>query len=220
MKIACVIPAYNVEKYLSSVVSNLQRLVNDIIVVDDGSKDNTAVLAESLPVILLRHSINRGQGAALKTGTQYALEQGADIIIHYDGDGQFRFQDIPIILKPIQDDTADVVFGSRFLNNTTDLPSLKRYVIMPLARLINNLFFNIRLTDPQSGFRAMNRKAAELIHWEQDRMAHCNEILIEAHRQPLRIVEVPITVLYEHFGQRFSGGIKILRDLFFARLNK
>lgn len=66
----------------------------------------------------------------------------------------------------------------------------------------------------------MNQKAALLINWQQDRMAHCNEILIAAHRQPLRIVEVPITVIYEHFGQRFSGGVKILRDLFFARLNK
>lgn len=220
MKIACVIPAYNVETYLSAVISGLHNQVTDIIVVDDCSSDQTGVIAESLPTTVLKHSVNRGQGAALKTGTQYALEQGADIIIHFDGDGQFRFQDIPIMLAPLLADTADVVFGSRFLNNATDLPFLKRYIIMPLARVINRLFFNIRLTDPQSGFRALNRKAAKMIDWQQDRMAHCNEILIEAHRQPLRIQEVPITVLYHEFGQRFSGGVKILRDLFLARLNK
>jgi hypothetical protein len=91
---------------------------------------------------------------------------------------------------------------------------------MPIARGINHIFFNIHLTDPQSGFRAMTRKAAENINWQQDRMAHCNEILIEVHRRPLRIQEVPITVIYYEFGQKFLGGIRILRDLFLARLNK
>lgn len=220
MKIACVIPAYNVKKYLPSVVGNLPAVVDEIIVVNDCSTDGTTEIINSLPVIALHHAINRGQGAALKTGTEYALQNGADLIIHFDGDGQFQSQDIPAMLKPLQSDQADVVFGSRFLNQSTKLPRLKRYVIMPLARIINRLFFNIKLTDPQSGFRAMNRKAALLIQWQQDRMAHCNEILINAHSHPLRIVEVPITVIYEHFGQRFSGGIKILRDLFFARLNK
>jgi len=220
MKIACVIPAYNVQKYLPAVVAGLQNLVDEIIVVNDCSSDATGEVAEALSVIVLHHVINRGQGAALKTGTHYALREGADIVIHFDGDGQFRFQDIPVVLQPLLSNQADVVFGSRFLNHSTHLPFLKRYVIMPLARFINRLFFNIRLTDPQSGFRAMNRKAAQLITWQQDRMAHCNEILIMAHRQPLRIVEVPITVIYEQFGQRFSGGVKILRDLFFAHLNK
>ncbi|QQS60763.1 glycosyltransferase family 2 protein [Candidatus Falkowbacteria bacterium] len=220
MKVACVIPAYNVKEHLPTVVAELQNLVDEIVVVNDCSTDGTGELATTLPVNLLHHSINRGQGAALKTGTQYALEKGADVIIHFDGDGQFRSEDIPIVLSPLRSDEADIVFGSRFLNKTTDLPFLKRYIIMPLARFINWLFFNITLTDPQSGFRAMNKKAALLINWQQDRMAHCNEILILAHKKPLRIVEVPITVLYKHFGQRFSGGIKILRDLFFAHLNK
>lgn len=202
------------------MVGNLPAVVDEIIVVNDCSTDGTTEIINSLPVIALHHAINRGQGAALKTGTEYALQNGADLIIHFDGDGQFQSQDIPAMLKPLQSDQADVVFGSRFLNQSTKLPRLKRYVIMPLARIINRLFFNIKLTDPQSGFRAMNRKAALLIQWQQDRMAHCNEILINAHSHPLRIVEVPITVIYEHFGQRFSGGIKILRDLFFARLNK
>lgn len=140
MKIACIIPAYNVKKYLPAVVAGLQGLVDEIIVVNDCSNDGTGKIAETLPVTVLHHIINRGQGAALKTGTEYALQQKADIIIHFDGDGQFRFQDIPIILRPLLHNEADVVFGSRFLNLSTDLPSFKRYVIMPLARLVNRLF--------------------------------------------------------------------------------
>lgn len=220
MKVICVIPTYNKAPYLDKVIKGVAPLVDQVIVVDDGSTDGSYELLKDLPVDVLYHVINRGQGAALKTGTEFALEQGADIIIHFDSDGQFRSEDIATVIQPLLNQKADIVFGSRFLDNSTELPFFKKYVIMPIARGINHIFFNIHLTDPQSGFRAMTRKAAENINWQQDRMAHCNEILIEVHRRPLRIQEVPITVLYYEFGQKFLGGIRILRDLFLARLNK
>lgn len=194
-------------------------MIEEIVVVNDGSLDETGRIAEEGNVTVIHHLLNRGQGAALKTGTEYALAQGADIIVHFDADGQFRAQDIDRVVQPLVDDEADIVFGSRFLDKTTQLPWFKGWVIMPLARLINRWFFNIRLTDPQSGFRAFNRRAALVLDWQQDRMAHCNEILIAAHRQPLRVKEVPITVIYNEFGQKFSGGLKILRDLFLGALN-
>ncbi len=219
MKIFCVIPAFNVSRELPAVLREVDSFVDEIVVVDDASTDETAVIAQEFALHFIHHPLNRGQGAALKTGTEYALDQGADIIIHFDGDGQFHATDIPNMIRPLLDNEVDVVFGSRFLDKSTAMPWFKYFIIMPLARLINRFFFNIRLTDPQSGFRAFNRRAATLLNWRQDRMAHCNEILIIAHRQPLRITEVPITVTYNEFGQRFSGGLKILRDLFLAGLN-
>jgi len=219
MKTICVIPAYNESSSLSKVINDLVGLVDKIVVVDDASTDSTLEILKSLPVEVLSHVINRGQGAALRTGTIYALQQGADIIVHFDADGQFRAEDIGRLIEPIKQGQAEVVFGSRFLDNTTIMPNFKRTVIMPLARLVNSLFFNIRLTDPQSGFRALSRRAAEKITWQQDRMAHCSEILVLAHRSNLPLTEVPITVLYANFGQRLGGGFKILRDLFFAKLN-
>lgn len=224
MKVAVVIPAWEEvsrrESFrLPEVIRGVAGLADLTIVVDDGSHDGTSEGIAELPIHLLRHPINRGQGAALKTGTRYALDQDADIIVHFDGDGQFRPEDVATVIEPIRRGEADAVFGSRFLDNTTEMPAFKERVIMPLARFVNRLF-GIRLTDPQSGFRAFSRRGAENIDWHQNQMAHCSEILISAHRSGLPIKEVPITVLYPEYGQSLGGGFKILRDLFLAKLNQ
>ncbi len=224
MKIVCVIPAWNEAKTIESsalprIVDELKSIVDLVVVVEDGSKDFTKQVAENLDVDLLSHALNRGQGAALKTGTEYALEQGADIIVHFDADGQFRAQDIKTVVEPIVSGRADIVYGSRFLDDSTKMPISKKNIIMPLARFINSFLFGIKTTDPQSGFRAFSRKAAQQIDWHQDEMAHCSEILVSAHRTRLPLVEVPITVIYDEYGQGIGEGFKILRDLFFAKMN-
>ncbi len=220
MKIVCVIPAYNEEKNISRVIEEVRPLVDEIVVVDDGSEDNTYDLIKRLPVTVLRHLINRGQGAALKTGTNYAIAKGADIIIHFDADGQFLAADIERVTAPIIKGQADMVFGSRFLDreNKSDMPILKKYLIMPLAKFVNRILFKVNLTDPQSGFRAMTSQVASLIEWQQDRMAHCSEILFEVKRHNLKVKEVPIKVIYHNFGQRLFDGIKIIKDLFVTLL--
>lgn len=221
MKIICVIPAYNEEKTIVKVINEVKRYVDETVVVDDGSLDQTYNLAKMQGAAVLRHIINRGQGAALKTGTEYALNNGADIIVHFDADGQFLADDISNVVKPLKTGDAEVVFGSRFLKGggvNSQMPFFKKNIIMPLAKLANKIFLGIEMTDPQSGFRAMSACAAGKISWRQDRMAHCSEILFEATRAGLKIKEVPITIIYNHFGQRFSGGLKILKDLFLARL--
>lgn len=220
MKVVCVIPAYNRAFRLPEVVSGVKEVLEDVVVVNDGSTDDMAEVLGTLPVHLLTHPINRGQGAALRTGTEYALNEGAEIIVHFDADGQFRAADIGKVIAPLKAGEADIVFGSRFLDNTTAMPAFKEKVIMPLARFVNRYFFNIRLTDPQSGFRAFTAAAAPRLDWEQDRMAHTSAILASAHANELRIKEVPITVLYHEFGQKFSGGLKIIRDLFLSHLNR
>jgi len=217
-KVIVVIPAYNEEKTIVELINKVKPLVDEIIVVDDGSKDQTAHLAEKQKVIVLRHLINRGQGAALQTGNQYALKRGGEIIVHFDADGQFLAEEIKDIVQPLKKGEADVVFGSRFLEKKSEIPWLKKQIIIPLAHLVNKLMIGFSLTDPQSGFRALSRKAVEIIQIENDGMAHCSEILYKVFKNNFKIKEVPITVIYHNFGQRFGGGIKIIKDLFLAKL--
>jgi len=218
MKITCVIPAYNEAEHIGTVVRGLDKIADEVIIVDDCSRDDTAQKAQEAGALVAKFLINRGQGAALRLGTQLAVDRGADIIIHFDADGQFRAEDLPKLIKPLADGLADMTFGSRFLDHSTKMPWLKKQIIMPLARVFNWLM-GINLTDPQSGLRAFTRNTAKKLIWKQDRMAHCTEILWLAHKQNLTIKEVPITVIYNEFGQKLSGGFKIIIDIFLARLN-
>jgi len=217
MKVIAVVPAYNESIRLAGVLQDLRRFVSEIIVVDDGSSDCTAVIAEQSGAIVLQHLVNRGQGAALETGTQAALERGADVIVHFDADGQFCAEEIPAMIAPIIKGTADVVRGSRFLGKRSELPVLKRRLIMPVGRMIEELFTGVALTDAHNGFRALSAVAAGRLHVTLDRMAHNTEIIREARRQDLRIVEVPVTIKYHEFGQGVGGGFTIVRDLLMQR---
>ncbi|MDD5626185.1 MAG: glycosyltransferase family 2 protein [Patescibacteria group bacterium] len=226
-KIVVVIPAYNEEKNIEKVINEVKPLVNELVIVDDGSSDKTFELAKKQGVTVLRHLINRGQGAALQTGDEYALNNQADIVVHFDADGQFLSSEIKEIILPIQNGEADAVFGSRFLGKKSEIPWFKEKIIIPLAGLVNKILINISLTDPQNGFRALSRKALEKITIENDGMAHCSEILYKVSKNKLTIKEVPITVIYHDFGQgifrgngRGTGGLRIIKDLFLARLMK
>lgn len=219
MTVACVIPAWNEEKHIASVIAKVQPLVDMVIVVDDCSRDRTSALAKAAGAFVLRHPINRGQGAALQTGSDYALKLGADIIVHFDADDQFAAAEIPEVITPIQQGRADVVFGSRFLGKKAQLPWSKKHIIWPLGRLVNRLF-GVRTSDPQSGFRAYTKAVAQSFRIENNGMAHCSEILIKLSRGQWRIAEVPITVTYHEYGQKFSGGIRILKDLFIQKISQ
>lgn len=220
MKTICIIPAYNEEKNIADVINKVLPFVNEVVVVNDCSHDKTEIIAKKTEATLISHPINRGQGAALQTGNDYALKNGADIIIHFDADNQFQAEEISDVIKPIIEKKAEAVLGSRFLGKKSQLPKLKKYLIMPLARLINRVFFNIRLTDPQSGFRALNRETAQKIIIRNDGMAHCSEIMHQLHKHKVKIEEVPITVYYHEFGQKFSGGIRIIKDLIIKKIIK
>jgi len=220
MNICIVIPAYNEAQKIGAVLSRLADLPYRVVVVDDASTDNTVDIAQKFSVDLLRHKVNRNQGAALQTGNAYALSQGADIIVHFDADGQFLTEEIKDVVRPIIEENYDIVFGSRFLGKKSQLPRFKEFVIFPLARIFNRLFLKVNLTDPQSGFRAMTSAAARQIIIEQDGNAHCSEIMAKAISYKLKIKEVPITVLYHEFGQGLSGGWKIIKDLLLSKLSK
>lgn len=222
MPIFCIIPAYNESKNITQTVMSALEYVDKVVVVDDCSQDKTIEEVEKInnnKIKILRHPINLGQGAALQTGNEYALKNEADFIIHFDADGQFLAKEISRVITPVKNDEADIVFGSRFLNIKSDIPSFKKNIIMPLAKIFNFVFFGIKTSDPQSGFRAMTKEVAEKIKIENNRMAHCTEILAKAHKYKFRIKEVPITVVYNEFGQKFSGGFRIIKDLFFRKIS-
>jgi len=222
MNVYIVIPTYNEEGTVREVINSIKNedLNYNIVVVDDNSSDNTVARVQETDAAVLRHIINRGQGAALRTGTEYAIMKGAEAVVHFDADEQFLASEIKEVIAPIINNRADMVFGSRFLSKQSNIPWFKRNVILLLARLVNRWFFNIRLSDPQAGFRAMSGAVARKINWRQDRMAHCSEIMHQAFAEKLRIEEVPITVIYRDFGQKFFGGLKILKEMFIGAFTK
>jgi len=214
-----VVPAYNEEKRLASVIKDLQKYHYSIIVIDDASSDKTWSILSNFDIFKLRHKINRGQGATLQTGTHFALKSGAEIIVHFDGDGQFLTSEIEKSIEPILNSNFDIVLGSRFLKENK-IPFLKRYFILPVSKIINYFLTGLKLTDAHCGFRAMSRQAAQKINITQDGMSHNTEIVAQIKKLKLKYKEVPITVIYHEFGQPISGGFKILKELFLGKLIK
>lgn len=223
MNVVVVIPAFNESKVIRDVLRELSATGYRLIVVDDASEDGTAGVAREFTPDVLEHLINRGQGAALKTGIQYALQTGADIIVTYDADGQHQVGDIQNLLDPIQRGECQVTLGSRYL---TELSQQKvpftRKVLHRLAVLYTNISTGLRLTDTHNGLRAMTAQAARQIHFQQDRMAHASEILEEIARKHIPYREVPVTISYTEYslakGQHFGDFVKILFKIFVHKL--
>ncbi|HTK04126.1 MAG TPA: glycosyltransferase family 2 protein [Candidatus Eisenbacteria bacterium] len=212
-------PAYNERGRIGAVVRGLLSRVDRVIVIDDGSADGTAEEARAAGADVVAHVLNRGQGAALKTGTVLATAEGADIIVHIDADGQHDPQALPTLLAPIIEGRADVVFGSRFMGIESAGMPVSRKLLLAAAREFSSLVLGIprSVTDPQSGVRAMTAEAACAVDFRQDRMAHCSEILRLVSRSRLRSVEVPVRVIYTSDtlakGQKAADAVKIVWQL-------
>ncbi len=217
MNIYIIIPVFNEENNIQTTLGDLKQYGYTIIVVDDGSKDKTVEIVESMNVKVLKHKVNRGQGAALQTGTTYAVQKGADIIVHFDGDGQFLAQEIKDLIEPIKFENLDITLGSRFLKENKGMPWLKKYIIHPVSRVINTIFTRIKLTDVHCGFRALSKQAAEKIYITQDGMSHGTEIISQIKKYGLKYREVPVTVIYKEFGQGIKGGFNILKELLLGK---
>jgi polyprenyl-phospho-N-acetylgalactosaminyl synthase len=201
-RIFIVIAAYNEARAIEAVVQGLRKEgYPDIAVVDDGSRDNTAELAENAGATVIVHSINRGQGAALKTGIDYALQQGADIVVTFDADGQHRVEDIPAMVKPV---LAKEVDGSRFIKQGSNVPWLRKQFLKAGA-LLFKMLYGVTLTDSHNGFRALSRKAAEAIKIETDRMEHASEIIDQIGKHKLRYREIPVIIKYTDYSKAHSS---------------
>ena len=190
-----VIPAFKESVRVRTTLAELLPRYSNIVVVDDGSPDDTGAVARSCGVWVVRHPINRGQGAALQTGIDFAVLQGAETIVTFDADGQHDPADIPAILEPVQSGAADIALGSRFLGHTVGMP-LSRRIVLKAAVLFTRVVSRIHVTDTHNGFRAFSRAAAQALRIRQDRMAHASEILDEIRRLGLRYREVPVTIRY------------------------
>ena len=197
MKITVGIPAYNEEKNIAKIISQLKDITSSIIVCDDHSTDNTNKIAKSLGVDVVTHSKNMGYGSAIKSIFAKAKEIDSDVLVTMDADGQHRIEDLKKILEPILSGTVDVCIGSRFLEkNVENVPSYRKVGIKVLTKL-TNVSLKEAITDSQSGFRAYAKKAISEIIPTESGMAISNEILLKASSLNLRIGEVPIVVLYD-----------------------
>ena len=196
MKIVIGIPAYNEEKNIAGLLIKLKKISQDIIVCNDGSNDLTGKIAEGLGAIVIEHEKNLGYGSAIKSIFLKAHEVNADVLVTFDADGQHRIEDINVILEPIKNNIADVVIGSRFLNNNQEIPEYRKIGIKAITKL-TNVTGGTKITDSQSGFRAYSKKILEKIEPKESGMGISTEILIKTQKAGFMITEVPITILYE-----------------------
>ncbi len=213
-KIVIVLPAFNEAEIIEQVISSVRMEgFDDIVVVDDGSEDETHDRASMGGAIAVRHLINRGKGAAVRTGTDVAKSLGADIIVTMDADGQHNPREIRPMVELIRNG-SDVVLGTR-MKNTKGMPAAR-----VLANLAGNIltwaFFGIWISDSQSGFRAYSRKALETINTKSDRYEYDSEVAREIKLNGLKYAEMPIEARYSQYStskkykQSFRNGIKTI----------
>lgn len=218
-----IIPAWNEQEMIKQVIQELLPYKYKIVVVDDGSTTPLKELLNQLPVYILRHKINLGQGAALQTGIEFALSKGAAYIVTFDADGQHQAADIEQLILPLLANEADITLGSRFISNSGNVPPARKR-LLKLARFVNYLFTGLLLTDAHNGLRAMTSKAAVLIKIRQQGMAHATEIISEIKRRNLRFREIPVTIHYTEYskkkGQSAWSGFRIFFDLLLNKIFK
>ncbi len=218
-----VIAAYNEAQKIAAVVTSVRRAYENVVVVDDGSRDATGRLAVSGGARVVTHPVNLGQGAALQTGIEFALRKGAQEIVTFDADGQHRSMDIDALLRALREHRAEFALGSRFLGDTVGLPPSRR-LLLKAATLFVRLTTGLAVTDAHNGLRAMTRRGARALQLRQNRMAHASEILNQIASSGMGYVEVPVTITYTEYslskGQHLGDAADILLDLFARRLHR
>ncbi len=213
--VAVLLPAYNEEVSVASMVILSSKYAKEVIVIDDGSADRTSEVAKLAGATVLRHSTNRGKGVALKTGFDYAKD--FDIIVTIDADGQHNPSEIPLLIKPIEDGVADIVNGSRYLyGHETSTPKFRR-VGQTVLDTATNMASGIKLTDSQSGFRAFSSKSIDCFNFDPEGFGIESDMLIEASNNNLRITEVEVSVRYDvntTTDNPFVQGMSVLLRIF------
>lgn len=191
--IAC-IPCFNTEKHIGEVVTRTKKYVNKVIIIDDGSHDETTKAALAAGATVINHEENKGYGEAINSCLKAAREEQPDILVIIDGDGQHNADEIPRLLEPIVKENADIVIGSRFLDGL-NMPEYRRFGIGVITYLWN-FGSKTKVTDSQSGFRAYTKNAYEKLTISERGMSCSIETLEQARRAKLKIKEVPITCIY------------------------
>ncbi len=216
-----VVPAYNEGSAVYDVVRELRSQYPNVVVVDDGSRDTTSAEAQRGGAIVLRHVLNRGQGAALQTGIAFSVKHGANVVVTFDADGQHRVEDVDRLVDALEKENADIAIGSRFLELRSNVPALRRLMLRIATRFMR-MTSGVALTDAHNGLRAMRRSAAERIHLTIDGMAHASEIVDQIYRLRLRVTEVPVVIHYSEYslrkGQSSLAAFRIAFDYLMKRI--
>ena len=212
--IIAAIPCFNEELFIGSVVLKAKEHVGKVVVVDDGSTDKTALVAEKAGATVIKHGSNRGKGAAVSTAFKHTREIGCRALVLLDGDGQHEPAYIPSLVKPVLDGEADMVVGSRFLGIKSSVPGYRIWGHRVLTFLAN-LGSRVKLTDSQSGFRAFSPKAIEALSFAEEGLSVESEMQFLANEADLRVMEVPVRIGYHGAVKRspIAHGIGVLNSI-------
>ncbi|MBJ7339548.1 glycosyltransferase family 2 protein [Mycolicibacterium sp.] len=212
-----VIPAFNEATVISDVVTDVLSVFDNVVCVDDGSRDDTADRAWRAGAYVVRHPVNLGQGAAIQTGVEYARSRpGAAIFATFDADGQHRVQDVMRMIDRLTKEDLDILVGTRFADSApVDMPLLRR-VLFPLIAKLSPTSRKLKLTDAHNGLRVFNRTVADGLNITMNGMAHASEIIADIVENGWRVAEEPVEILYTDYsmskGQPLVNGVNIVFD--------
>lgn len=222
-KVWVVIPAYAEEQVITETIRGVLVHVSNVIVVDDCSPDKTLEKALSTGVHVLHHPINLGSGASIQTGIDYALTNGAEYIVTFDGDGQHDATEILPMLSQLKQDGSQIILGNRFIGKTIDMP-ISRKILLKIAVIFTRFTGGIDVTDTHNGFKIMTRKFSEKFKFKQNRMAHASEILNYISKEKIQFSEFPVTIKYTEYskekGQKNINSLRILIELITEYISK
>jgi glycosyltransferase involved in cell wall biosynthesis len=210
---------YNEATVVGRVIEGLLGTFPNVVCVDDGSRDGSVAVARRAGAVVVEHPMNLGQGAALQTGIEYALQDpDMDSIVTFDADGQHRVEDAAAMVERLRAESLDVVLGSRFLDSRTKLTTLKR-LVLKTAAVQMKLSTGLNLTDAHNGLRVLGRDLASRISLTQNRMAHASELVHQLALLKARYAEHPVHIIYTDYskakGQSLLNSVNIVADLFF-----
>jgi len=213
-RILAAIPCFNEAPYIGSVVLQTKKYVDQVIVIDDGSTDNTAEIARAAGAVVIKHRQNYGKGVAVSSAFREAQVRKAEVLVLLDGDGQHNPAQIPEIIRPLLEKKADAVVGSRFLEAKKFVPKYRTFG-QSLLTWITNLGSPTRLTDSQSGFRGFSRKAVEVMDLKETGLSVESEMQLVMREKGLKILEVPVKVHYHRKAKRnpLAHGLSVLNRI-------
>ncbi|HLQ80137.1 MAG TPA: glycosyltransferase family 2 protein [Brachybacterium sp.] len=214
-----VVPLFDEGAVIGDVIRDLRTRYPLVVCVDDGSQDGSAAIAEAAGASVVRHPFNLGQGAAIKTGIDYALrDPQMRQVVTFDADGQHQVDDAAAMIALRESAGVDVVLGSRFLDARTT-PGLIKRLVLRGAVWYSNLTSGVKLTDAHNGLRVLGREVCERMTIEQNRMAHASEIVEEIGRHGFTVAEHPVHILYTDYsrskGQSVLNSVNIVIDMLF-----
>jgi glycosyltransferase involved in cell wall biosynthesis len=223
-KVYILIPVFNEEKKIKSVVSDLSKYFVNIVAVNDGSTDSSGDILESLDVTLLNHSINLGQGAAISTGFKYIQNlMNAKAVVTFDADGQHSVEDAKAFAKEILSCDEEIIFGSRFIKNKANIPFLKK-IALSIVVLFTNRFSRTKLSDAHNGLKAIKKDSLKKIDITIDGFGFESQIIHQVSKKNITYKELPTNTIYTSYsknkGQKLINGLIILEDLFKSRGTK